>query len=146
MREQWLNPKKGLVCPIGGYEMLLHKVGDWEGKASIGRLLTTLFLLCYLSYPMQQQQQQQPSTLTDSINEVDDSLIAALLVVGFHHAYGPIVEFCVPPLPQYNHEENSQQDSLQKLELPEEWSFLPFLALPGNVWYTCLIQKLTLYE
>lgn len=86
-------------------------------------------------HQQQQQQQQPPSNLTDSRSQdqADDSLIAALLVVGFHHAYGPIVEFCVPPLPQYNHEGSNQQDSLQKLELPEEWSFLPFLALPGKV-------------
>lgn len=121
---------------IGGQGKLLHKVGGWLWrKASIGRhCLVLFFLLCYLFLPMQQQQ-QQPSPSADPTNEVDDSLIAALLVVGFHHAYGPIVEFCVPPLPQYNHEGNSQQDSLQKLELPEEWSFLPFLALPGKVWY-----------
>ncbi|CDS09209.1 hypothetical protein LRAMOSA10569 [Lichtheimia ramosa] len=85
-------------------------------------------------HQQQQQQQQLPSNLTDSTSQdqADDSLIAALLVVGFHHAYGPIVEFCVPPLPQYNHEGSNQQDSLQKLELPEEWSFLPFLALPDG--------------
>ncbi|KAI8054815.1 transport protein Avl9-domain-containing protein [Thamnidium elegans] len=57
-----------------------------------------------------------------------DSQIAAILVVGFHHAYGPIVEFCLPPLP--DHEGN--QTTLEKLELPEEWSFLPFLALPDG--------------
>lgn len=58
-----------------------------------------------------------------------DSLIAALLVVGFHHAYGPIVEYSIPPLPQ---QQGQQPDRLEKLDLPEEWSFLPFLALPGN--------------
>jgi hypothetical protein len=61
----------------------------------------------------QQQQQQQ---------------IAAVLVVGFHHAYGPIVEFCHPPLPQQQH---TNQSCLEKLDLPEDWNFLPFLALPG---------------
>lgn len=60
----------------------------------------------------------------------NESLVAALLVVGFHHAYGPIVELCVPPLPQQNQQ---KQTVLEKLELPDEWSFLPFLALPGNI-------------
>ncbi|SAM04076.1 hypothetical protein [Absidia glauca] len=62
----------------------------------------------------QQQQQQQ---------------IAAVLVVGFHHAYGPIVEFCHPPLPQQQH---TNQTCLEKLDLPEDWNFLPFLALPDG--------------
>ncbi|KAI9257847.1 AVL9/DENND6 domain-containing protein [Helicostylum pulchrum] len=57
-----------------------------------------------------------------------DSQIAAILVVGFHHAYGPIVEFCLPPLPDHE----GKQTTLEKLELPEEWSFLPFLALPDG--------------
>ncbi|KAI9488955.1 transport protein Avl9-domain-containing protein [Zychaea mexicana] len=60
----------------------------------------------------------------------DDSFIAALLVVGFHHAHGPIVEFCVPPLPQQDN--NTQQTTLEKLKVPEEWNFLPFLALPDG--------------
>ncbi|KAI8329319.1 transport protein Avl9-domain-containing protein [Chlamydoabsidia padenii] len=63
----------------------------------------------------QQQQQQQQ--------------IAAVLVVGFHHAYGPIVEFCHPPLPQQQH---TNQTCLEKLDLPEDWNFLPFLALPDG--------------
>lgn len=62
------------------------------------------------------------------LSQDKDSQIAAILVVGFHHAYGPIVEFCLPPLPDHQ----ANQTSLEKLELPEEWSFLPFLALPGK--------------
>ncbi|ORX59583.1 hypothetical protein DM01DRAFT_1333049 [Hesseltinella vesiculosa] len=53
--------------------------------------------------------------------------IAAILVIGFHHTYGPICEFCHPPLPGH-----ADQPTLQKLDLPEEWSFLPFLALPDG--------------
>lgn len=68
--------------------------------------------------------------LQKSLDQNKDQQIAAILVVGFHHAFGPIVEFCVPPLPPY-HEE--KQTTLEKLELPEEWSFLPFLALPGKM-------------
>ena len=70
---------------------------------------------------------QQEGEAMSNETKADDSLIAALLVVGFHHAYGPIVEFCVPPLPK-----TKEQEALEKLDLPEEWSFLPFLALPGN--------------
>lgn len=62
-----------------------------------------------------------------SINNNKDQQIAAVLVVGFHHAFGPIVEFCTPSPPQ-----QKEQETLGKLELPEEWSFLPFLALPGK--------------
>jgi hypothetical protein len=64
-----------------------------------------------------------------SLDQNKDQQIAAILVVGFHHAFGPIVEFCVPPLPPY---QEQKQTTLEKLELPEEWSFLPFLALPGK--------------
>ena len=80
----------------------------------------------------------QPTPIT-TFQQQDNSLIAALLVVGFHHAHGPIVEFSVPPLPQQQkHDDESdnsnstQQTSLEKLKVPEEWNFLPFLALPGN--------------
>ncbi|KAI9487841.1 MAG: AVL9/DENND6 domain-containing protein [Benjaminiella poitrasii] len=64
------------------------------------------------------------------LDQNKDHQIAAVLVVGFHHAFGPIVEFCVPPLPY--HKDNKIQQTLEKLELPEEWSFLPFLALPDG--------------
>ncbi|KAG2174103.1 hypothetical protein INT43_004123 [Umbelopsis isabellina] len=65
-----------------------------------------------------------------SLDQNKDAQIAAVLVVGFHHSYGPILEFCHPPLPQ--RESKDQQTALEKLELPEEWSFLPFLALPDG--------------
>ncbi|KAI8640104.1 transport protein Avl9-domain-containing protein [Parasitella parasitica] len=65
-----------------------------------------------------------------SLDQNKDQQIAAILVVGFHHAFGPIVEFCIPPLP-YQEQKKTQQ-ILEKLELPEEWSFLPFLALPDG--------------
>lgn len=67
--------------------------------------------------------------MSNSLDQNKDQQIAAILVVGFHHAYGPIVEFCVPPLPYHK----EHQTALEKLELPEEWSFLPFLALPGTL-------------
>ncbi|KAI8092354.1 AVL9/DENND6 domain-containing protein [Gilbertella persicaria] len=65
--------------------------------------------------------------MNTSLDQNKDQQIAAILVVGFHHAFGPIVEFCVPPLP---HQETKH--TLEKLDLPEEWSFLPFLALPDG--------------
>ncbi|KAI8069574.1 transport protein Avl9-domain-containing protein [Gongronella butleri] len=65
-----------------------------------------------------------------SLDNNPNDQIAALLVVGFHHAYGPIVEFCHPPLPQQ--QQDGQQTRLEKLDLPEEWNFLPFLALPDG--------------
>lgn len=67
-----------------------------------------------------------------SLDQNKDAQIAAVLVVGFHHAYGPILEFCHPPLPQRQGQD--PQTTLEKIELPEEWSFLPFLALPGKKW------------
>jgi hypothetical protein len=75
------------------------------------------------------QQEDIETIIKTSLDQNKDQQIAAILVVGFHHAYGPIVEFCVPPLP-YHHNQSAQV-TLEKLELPEEWSFLPFLALPG---------------
>lgn len=67
-----------------------------------------------------------------SLDSNIDQQIAAILVVGFHHAYGPIVEFCYPPLPQQT---QTDQKNLEKLDLPEEWNFLPFLALPGYYFF-----------
>ncbi|KAG1178027.1 hypothetical protein G6F70_000019 [Rhizopus microsporus] len=67
--------------------------------------------------------------MAESLDKNTDRQIAAVLVVGFHHAFGPIVEFCIPPLPC---QKITQQQTLEKLELPEEWSFLPFLALPDG--------------
>ncbi|CAO3692602.1 unnamed protein product [Umbelopsis ramanniana] len=39
-------------------------------------------------------------------------------------------QFCHPPLPQRQGQD--LQTTLEKIELPEEWSFLPFLALPDG--------------
>jgi hypothetical protein len=77
-----------------------------------------------------------PETKT-SLDQNKDQQIAAILVVGFHHAFGPIVEFCVPSLP-YHKEQGKTQTTLEKLELPEEWNFLPFLALPGITFFLIL--------
>lgn len=95
------------------------------------------FLSLYLHYTTMTDSHQPTldQVLSDSnpqtsLDQNKDQQIAAILVVGFHHAFGPIVEFCVPPLPY--HEQGKTQQALEKLELPEEWSFLPFLALPGE--------------
>ncbi|KAG0211737.1 late secretory pathway protein avl9 [Mortierella sp. GBA30] len=52
-------------------------------------------------------------------------VILHIIVVGFHHAHGPIVEYAFPPFPG-----QEARTSLGRLEVPEEWSLLPFLALP----------------
>ncbi|KAF9947492.1 late secretory pathway protein avl9 [Mortierella alpina] len=54
-------------------------------------------------------------------------VILHIVVVGFHHAHGPIVEYAFPPFPG-----QSPQTTLSRLEVPEEWSLLPFLALPDG--------------
>nr|XP_006634612.1 PREDICTED: late secretory pathway protein AVL9 homolog isoform X1 [Lepisosteus oculatus] len=47
-----------------------------------------------------------------------------IVVVGFHHKKGCQVEFSYPPLiPEEGHDSSS---------LPEEWKYLPFLALPDG--------------
>lgn len=47
-----------------------------------------------------------------------------IVVVGFHHKKGCQVEFSYPPLiPAEGHDSNN---------LPEEWKYLPFLALPDG--------------
>ncbi|KAI9244452.1 transport protein Avl9-domain-containing protein [Sporodiniella umbellata] len=67
--------------------------------------------------------------MADALDKNNPQQIAAVMVVGFHHAYGPIVEHSIPALPSQTTEE---QKSLGKIELPEKWSFLPFLALPDG--------------
>ncbi|KAF9539404.1 late secretory pathway protein avl9 [Mortierella hygrophila] len=54
-------------------------------------------------------------------------VILHIIVVGFHHAHGPIVEYAYPPFPG-----QAEQTVLTRLEVPEEWSLLPFLALPDG--------------
>ncbi|KAG0266738.1 late secretory pathway protein avl9 [Mortierella polycephala] len=54
-------------------------------------------------------------------------VILHIIIVGFHHAHGPIVEYAFPPFPGQR-----AQTTLGRLEVPEEWSLLPFLALPDG--------------
>ncbi|GJJ74122.1 hypothetical protein EMPS_06480 [Entomortierella parvispora] len=54
-------------------------------------------------------------------------VILHIIVVGFHHAHGPIVEYAFPPFPG-----QTAQTQLKRLDVPEEWSLLPFLALPDG--------------
>ncbi|KAG0095135.1 late secretory pathway protein avl9 [Podila epicladia] len=44
-----------------------------------------------------------------------------------HHAHGPIVEYAFPPFPG-----QPARTQLGRLDVPEEWSLLPFLALPDG--------------
>ncbi|XP_078395919.1 late secretory pathway protein AVL9 homolog isoform X2 [Cetorhinus maximus] len=51
-------------------------------------------------------------------------VVLHIVVVGFHHKKGCQVEFSYPPLvPEEGHDGHS---------LPEEWKYLPFLALPDG--------------
>eukprot|EP00062_Callorhinchus_milii_P015481 gi/632965774/ref/XP_007899058.1/ PREDICTED: late secretory pathway protein AVL9 homolog [Callorhinchus milii] len=51
-------------------------------------------------------------------------VVLHIVVVGFHHKKGCQVEFSYPPLvPEEGHDSHS---------LPEEWKYLPFLALPDG--------------
>ncbi|KAG0271157.1 late secretory pathway protein avl9 [Linnemannia exigua] len=54
-------------------------------------------------------------------------VILHIIVVGFHHAHGPIVEYAYPPFPG-----QTERTVLTRLEVPEEWNLLPFLALPDG--------------
>ncbi|KAF9329298.1 late secretory pathway protein avl9 [Podila minutissima] len=54
-------------------------------------------------------------------------LILHIVVVGFHHTHGPIVEYAFPPFPG-----QPARTQLGRLDVPEEWSLLPFLALPDG--------------
>ncbi|XP_077479876.1 late secretory pathway protein AVL9 homolog [Stigmatopora argus] len=56
--------------------------------------------------------------------DVSPGAVLHIVVVGFHHKKGCQVEFSYPPLmPQEGHDSNM---------LPEEWKYLPFLALPDG--------------
>ncbi|XP_053495466.1 late secretory pathway protein AVL9 homolog [Ictalurus furcatus] len=46
-----------------------------------------------------------------------------IVVVGFHHKRGCQVEFSYPPISDEGHDSNS---------LPDQWKYLPFLALPDG--------------
>ncbi|KAK3836768.1 MAG: transport protein Avl9-domain-containing protein [Linnemannia gamsii] len=54
-------------------------------------------------------------------------VILHIIVVGFHHAHGPIVEYAYPPFPG-----QTERTVLTRLDVPEEWNLLPFLALPDG--------------
>ncbi|KAG0022305.1 late secretory pathway protein avl9 [Entomortierella chlamydospora] len=44
-----------------------------------------------------------------------------------HHAHGPIIEYAFPPFPG-----QPARTALTRLEVPDEWSLMPFLALPDG--------------
>uniref|UniRef100_A0A671RB64 UDENN domain-containing protein n=1 Tax=Sinocyclocheilus anshuiensis TaxID=1608454 RepID=A0A671RB64_9TELE len=57
-------------------------------------------------------------------SDVDNEPVLHIVVVGFHHKKGCQVEFSYPPIiPGAGHDSNT---------LPEEWKYLPFLALPDG--------------
>lgn len=51
--------------------------------------------------------------------------LIVVLCVAFHHRLGPQIEFCYPPFPGTN-------SSVDSVDLPAEWSFLPFMCLPDG--------------
>ncbi|MED6280929.1 late secretory pathway protein avl9, partial [Characodon lateralis] len=60
---------------------------------------------------------------SQGIDEVKGPVLH-IVVVGFHHKKGCQVEFSYPPLmPDEGHDSNL---------MPEEWKYLPFLALPDG--------------
>ncbi|KAJ3119119.1 late secretory pathway protein avl9 [Phlyctochytrium bullatum] len=62
------------------------------------------------------------------------SIILHVLCVSFHHRNGPQVEFALPAFPGQKHDNDQIEadGSRAAVELPEEWSFLPFLCLPDG--------------
>ncbi|XP_058649437.1 late secretory pathway protein AVL9 homolog isoform X2 [Onychostoma macrolepis] len=57
-------------------------------------------------------------------SQCKEELVLHIVVVGFHHKKGCQVEFSYPPIiPGAGHDSNT---------LPEEWKYLPFLALPDG--------------
>ncbi|KAK9703210.1 hypothetical protein K7432_010851 [Basidiobolus ranarum] len=58
-------------------------------------------------------------------------IVAHVLVVAFHHQLGPIVEFAHPPLPSFAEDEELHTE-IGFPKVPNEWVFLPFLALPDG--------------
>ncbi|XP_060678910.1 late secretory pathway protein AVL9 homolog [Hemiscyllium ocellatum] len=72
------------------------------------------------------QSQAQIHTQTQAQDQAgaEGGAVLHIVVVGFHHKKGCQVEFSYPPLvPEEGHDSHS---------LPEEWKYLPFLALPDG--------------
>ncbi|XP_059501753.1 late secretory pathway protein AVL9 homolog isoform X2 [Stegostoma tigrinum] len=66
----------------------------------------------------------QTQTQTQAQAGAEGGAVLHIVVVGFHHKKGCQVEFSYPPLvPEEGHDGHS---------LPEEWKYLPFLALPDG--------------
>ncbi|XP_043544744.1 late secretory pathway protein AVL9 homolog [Chiloscyllium plagiosum] len=68
--------------------------------------------------------QAQTQTQAQDQAGAEGGAVLHIVVVGFHHKKGCQVEFSYPPLvPEEGHDSHS---------LPEEWKYLPFLALPDG--------------
>ena len=63
-----------------------------------------------------------------------DPIVTAVGVVGFDHTIGAILEYMYPPLPSSLSSNSSVLNSsgVSGLALPDEWRFLPALALPDG--------------
>ena len=57
-----------------------------------------------------------------------------VMVVSFHHKYGPQVEYCNPPLPNnpLGTSSSSNPPTGEAIPLPDEWSYLGFICLPDG--------------
>ncbi|KAH9270273.1 hypothetical protein BASA83_007612 [Batrachochytrium salamandrivorans] len=71
-----------------------------------------------------------------SLSEPADSqkIILHVLCVAFHHRNGPMVEYAHPPFPSLAHSRRitDSTDTKMAVELPDEWSFMPFMCLPDG--------------
>jgi len=57
----------------------------------------------------------------------ESAFVLHIVLVGFHHKKGCQVEFSYPPMIN-----NNDDDAAAAVEVPEEWKYLPFLALPDG--------------
>eukprot|EP01136_Pigoraptor_vietnamica_P044898 Opistho-1_new@22190 len=57
--------------------------------------------------------------------------IVHILLVGFHHQYGPQIEYAYPPMASAGAPDVDPKNR-DRLIPPPEWKFLPFLALPDG--------------
>ncbi|PRP83499.1 late secretory pathway protein [Planoprotostelium fungivorum] len=53
-----------------------------------------------------------------------DEVIAQILVIGFHHQIGHVIEFAYPEMPKTN--------DGKFIAVPQEWSMVPYIALPDG--------------
>lgn len=83
--------------------------------------------------------------MSEQIDQIDDDrLLLYLMVVGFHHKKGCLVEYCYPPLDpslfqnetaqnkSISNESSTTKSNLEFVQLPSIWQTLPSLAIPDG--------------